>query len=161
MGDIPKVGGALKLKLQEAIPPFSLIKDSIHGNKAETLVKMVYSCWLQLFPSLLLTIPARMWSPSSFTTVSGPPLSPWVKCDKIWKRNIVFLEVQFRYERGLVQTRYCELFSRHRLYFHPTKKQPRTISPLTVLASQDALEVVTVSESVSQSVADCQCLSNC
>ena len=41
------------------------------------------------------------------------------------------------------------------------KKQPRTISPLTVLASQDALEVVTVSESVSQAVADCQCLSNC
>ena len=129
MGELPKVGGALKSKLQEAIPPFSLIKDSIHCNKAETLVYVVYSCWLQLFPSLLLTIPARMWSPSSFTTVSGPPLSPWVKCDKIWKRNIVFLEVQFRYERGLVQSRYFELFSRHDLYFHPTKKTAPNYKP--------------------------------
>ena len=38
---IPRVGGAEKLKLQEAIPPFSLIEVSIHGRRAETLVKMV------------------------------------------------------------------------------------------------------------------------
>ena len=37
---LPRVGGAEKLKLQEAIPPLSLIEDSIHGKKAETLVKM-------------------------------------------------------------------------------------------------------------------------
>ena len=36
---IPRVGGAEKLKVQEAIPPFSLIEDSIHGRRAETLVK--------------------------------------------------------------------------------------------------------------------------
>ena len=36
---IPRVGGAEKLKLQEAIPPFSLIEDSIQGRRAETLVK--------------------------------------------------------------------------------------------------------------------------
>ena len=36
---IPRVGGAEKLKLQEAIPPFSLIEDSTHGRRAETLVK--------------------------------------------------------------------------------------------------------------------------
>ena len=36
---IPRVGGAEKLKLQEAIPPFSLTEVSIHGNRAETLVK--------------------------------------------------------------------------------------------------------------------------
>ena len=76
---VPKVGGAEMLKVQEAIPPFSLIVDSIHGRRAETLVKTAKSCWLQLSPSLLLTIPARTWAPSSFTTVSGPPLSPWVK----------------------------------------------------------------------------------
>ena len=29
---IPKVGGVEKLKLHEAIPPFSLIEDSIHGR---------------------------------------------------------------------------------------------------------------------------------
>ena len=73
---IPRVGGAEKLKLQEAIPPFSLIEDSIHGKRAEMLVKTAKSCWLQLSPSLLLMIPTRMWAPSSFTTVSGPPLSP-------------------------------------------------------------------------------------
>ena len=66
------------LKLQEAIPPFSLIEDSIQGRKAEMLVKMEKSCWLQLSPSLLLTIPTRMWAPPS-VTVNGPPLSPWVK----------------------------------------------------------------------------------
>ena len=37
---LPRVGGAEKLKLQEAIPPLSLIEDSIHGKRAETLVKM-------------------------------------------------------------------------------------------------------------------------
>ena len=36
---IPRVGGAEKVKLQEAIPPFSLIEDSIQGRRAETLVK--------------------------------------------------------------------------------------------------------------------------
>ena len=35
---IPRVGGAEKLKLQEAIPPFSLIEDSIHGMSADMLV---------------------------------------------------------------------------------------------------------------------------
>ena len=38
-GKIPRDGGAEKLKPQEAIPPFSLIEDSIHGRRAETLVK--------------------------------------------------------------------------------------------------------------------------
>ena len=38
-GKIPRVGGAEKLKVQEAIPPFSLIEDSIQGRRAETLVK--------------------------------------------------------------------------------------------------------------------------
>ena len=36
---IPRVGGAEKLKLQEAIPPFSSIEVLIHGRRAETLVK--------------------------------------------------------------------------------------------------------------------------
>ena len=36
---IPRVGGAEMLKLQEAIPPVSLIEDSIQGRRAETLVK--------------------------------------------------------------------------------------------------------------------------
>ena len=35
---IPRVGGAEKLKPQEAIPPFSLIEDSIHGKNWEMLV---------------------------------------------------------------------------------------------------------------------------
>ena len=39
-GKIPRVGGAEKLNVQEAIPPFSLIEDSIQGRRAETLVKM-------------------------------------------------------------------------------------------------------------------------
>ena len=38
-GKIPRVGGAEKLNVQEAIPPFSLIEDSIQGRRAETLVK--------------------------------------------------------------------------------------------------------------------------
>ena len=76
---IPRIGGAEILKLQEAIPPFSLIEVSIHGRRAETLVKTAKSCWLHSRPSLLLTIPTRIWLSSSFTTVSGPPLSPWVK----------------------------------------------------------------------------------
>ena len=66
------------MKLHEAIPPFSLIEDSIQGRRAETLVKTAYSCWLQFSPSLLLTIPTRTWAPSSFVVVSGPPLSPLV-----------------------------------------------------------------------------------
>ena len=36
---IPRDGGAEKLNPQEAIPPFSLMEDSIHGKRAETLVK--------------------------------------------------------------------------------------------------------------------------
>ena len=36
---IPRVGEAAKLKVQEAIPPFSLIEDSIQGRRPETLVK--------------------------------------------------------------------------------------------------------------------------
>ena len=67
------------MKPQEAIPPFSLIEVSIHGRRAETLVKTAKSCWLHSRPSRLLTIPTRMWLSSSLTTVSGPPLSPWVK----------------------------------------------------------------------------------
>ena len=35
----PRDGGAEKLKLQDAIPPFFLIEDSIHGKKAAMLVK--------------------------------------------------------------------------------------------------------------------------
>ena len=76
---LPRVGGAEKLKLQDAIPPFSLMEDSTHGKRAETLVKTAKSCWLQLSPSLLLTIPTRIWAPSSVVVVSGPPLSPWFK----------------------------------------------------------------------------------
>ena len=37
---LPRVGGVEKLKLQEAIPLLSLIEDSIHGKRAETLVNM-------------------------------------------------------------------------------------------------------------------------
>ena len=36
---IPMVGRAEKLNPQETIPPFSLMEDSIHGKRAETLVK--------------------------------------------------------------------------------------------------------------------------
>ena len=36
---IPRDGGAEKLNPQEAIPPFSLMEDSIQGKRAETLVK--------------------------------------------------------------------------------------------------------------------------
>ena len=35
---LPRLGWAEKLKLQEAIPPFSLIEDSIHGMRADMLV---------------------------------------------------------------------------------------------------------------------------
>ena len=74
----PRDGGAEKLKLQEAIPSFSLIEDSIHGKSAETLVKMEKLCWSHgAAPGLSLTIPTRVWT-SPFATVSGPPLSPWV-----------------------------------------------------------------------------------
>ena len=38
-GNIPRVGRAEKLKVQEAIPPFSLIEDTIQGRRPETLVK--------------------------------------------------------------------------------------------------------------------------
>ena len=38
-GKIPRVGKAENWKPQEAIPPFSLIEDSIQGRRAETLVK--------------------------------------------------------------------------------------------------------------------------
>ena len=69
------------MKLQEAIPPFSLIEDLIQGRRAATLVKTAKSCSLQVSPSLLLTIPTRMWAPSAFTIVSGPPLSPWDEHD--------------------------------------------------------------------------------
>ena len=86
---IPRVGGAEKLKLQEAIPPFSLMEDSIQGMRAEMLVKIVYSCWPQLSPSCLLMIPTRRWAPSSLTIESGPPLSPWVK-DVIVKMRFSF-----------------------------------------------------------------------
>ena len=77
------------MKPQEAIPPFSLIEDLIHGRRAETLVKTAKFCWLQLSPSRLLTIPTRVWAPSSFVVVSGPPLSPYVKiiienCRDFW-----------------------------------------------------------------------------
>ena len=37
---LPKVGGAEMLKVQEAIPPFSLIEESIHGKNWEMLVYM-------------------------------------------------------------------------------------------------------------------------
>ena len=75
-GKIPRVGRTEISKPQEAMPPLSVIEDSTQGQRAETLVKIEYSCWLQLSPSLVLTIPTRMWVPSSLTTVSGPPLSP-------------------------------------------------------------------------------------
>ena len=35
---LPMLGGAEMVRLQDAIPPFSLIEDSIHGKKANTLV---------------------------------------------------------------------------------------------------------------------------
>ena len=35
---VPRDGGAEKLNPQEAIPPFSLIEDSIHGKNWEMLV---------------------------------------------------------------------------------------------------------------------------
>ena len=61
---IPRVGRA----------EISFTEVSIHGRRAETLVKMAKSCWLHSRPSLLLTIPTRTWLSSSFTAVSGPPL---------------------------------------------------------------------------------------
>ena len=72
----PSVGRAEKLKPHEAIPPLSLIEVSIHGKKADTLEKTVQSWWLQLSPSLSLTIPTRTCAPF-FTIVRGPPLSPY------------------------------------------------------------------------------------
>ena len=41
---IPRVGKAEKLKLQEAIPPFSLIEELIQGRRPETLVKTEKFC---------------------------------------------------------------------------------------------------------------------
>ena len=35
---LPMLGGAEMVRLQDAIPPFSLIEDSIHDKKANTLV---------------------------------------------------------------------------------------------------------------------------
>ena len=45
---LPGVGGAEKLKEQEAIPPFSLIVFSIHGRKEATFVKTENPPWLQV-----------------------------------------------------------------------------------------------------------------
>ena len=73
----PGVGGAEKLKPQDAIPPFSLIVASIHGKKKKTLVKTEYSWLVHFSPIILLTIPTSRWLVFSLTTVSGPPLSPW------------------------------------------------------------------------------------
>ena len=77
----PSEGGAEKLKLHDAIPPFSMIEDLIHGIRACTLVKMAYSSLLQVNPGVnpLLTIPMRVWALLLSATVRGPPLSPWVK----------------------------------------------------------------------------------
>ena len=36
--EIPNIGGAEILKPQEAIPPFSLMEDSIHGKNLDILV---------------------------------------------------------------------------------------------------------------------------
>ena len=76
---VPRTGRAEKLKLHEAIPPFSLMVSSIHGKRLATLVKTVKSCSLQLCPRLVLTIPIRTCAPSVFFTVKGPPLSPCVE----------------------------------------------------------------------------------
>ena len=76
MLQLPGVGGAEKLKEQEAIPPFSLIVFSIHGRKEPTFVKTENPPWPHVWPSLLLTIPTRVCAPSLLTVVSGPPLSP-------------------------------------------------------------------------------------
>ena len=35
---LPMLGGAEMVRLQDDIPPFSLIEDSIHDKKANTLV---------------------------------------------------------------------------------------------------------------------------
>ena len=35
---LPMLGGAEMVRSQDAIPPFSLIEDSIHDKKANTLV---------------------------------------------------------------------------------------------------------------------------
>ena len=58
----PSEGGAEKLKLHEAIPPFSMIEDLIQGIRACTLVKTAYSSLLQVNPGVnpLLTIPMRV-----------------------------------------------------------------------------------------------------
>ena len=46
-------------------------------------------------------------------------------CTDICKTPISTFKPQFHHEVGLVQQRYFELFSRHGLYFHPTKDRPR------------------------------------
>ena len=56
----PSEGGAEKLKLQDAIPPFSMIEDVIQGIRACTLVKTAYSSWPHDPPNPLLTIPMRV-----------------------------------------------------------------------------------------------------
>ena len=72
----PIEGGAEMLKLQDVIPPFSMIEDSIQGIRACTLVKTAYSSWPQDPPNPLLTIPMRVWALLLSATVRGPPLSP-------------------------------------------------------------------------------------
>ena len=54
---LPRIGGAEMLKLQEAIPPFSLMEDSTQGKRYETLVNVANSCRAHVPPVLALTIP--------------------------------------------------------------------------------------------------------
>ena len=54
-------------------------------------------------------------------------------CTDICKTIFVILKVQFHHEVGLVKQRYFELFSRHGLYFYPTKDRCLTRPTSTFL----------------------------
>ena len=128
--NIPRVGGAEKLKLHETIPPFSLIEDSIQGKKADTLVKTAKSCWSQVSPSLLLTIPARTWEPSLFTTVSGPPLSPWAIDIQCWQNEMLVVPCMVRYF-DFPHRRWCFHWQSHFDPFSPSRRCYQQSAPLS------------------------------
>ena len=58
-------------------------------------------------------------------------LSDW--CTDICKTQFPTFKPQFHHEVGLVEQRYFELFSRHGLYFHPTKDRCSTRPTSTFL----------------------------
>ena len=99
---LPILGGDFNTVEQVAIPPFSFTMSSIQSMWLATLVKMPGADWektdflegLSKVPfltslhwfsiSFLLTTPARMCLSSEPTTVSGPPLSPYLVIQILW-----------------------------------------------------------------------------